>query len=215
MLFRSGITVSASGTVYGNEVYSTNDVSASGTVYGNEVYSTNDVSAGGNVYGANFATTGSGGNITGANVILATTISATGNVVPITSASTGNILGVFNGCLIEVNPTTKKPKWQNFYSQTNVAQGAIDAYVIDDPNQLYLVKSTNTALGNSAVGTSFGIVYAAGNTTNGLSGVYLDLGAANATGQLLVLSTSQFVDNIPATTNEDFVVKVKSAKSIA
>lgn len=142
-------------------------------------------------------------------------LSATGNVVPVTSSATGNILGVFNGCLIEVNPTTKKPKWQNYYSQVNVAQGAIDAYVIDDPNQLYLVKSTNTALGNSAVGTSYGIVYAAGNTANGLSGSYLDLGAANATGQLLILSTSQFVDNVPATTNEDFVVKVKSSKSIA
>ena len=142
-------------------------------------------------------------------------LTATGYVYPITANSTGNILGVFNGCLIEVNPTTKKPKWQNYYSQVNVSQGNIDAYVIDDPNQLYLVKSTNTALGNSAVGTSFGIVYAAGNTTNGLSGSYLDLGAANATGQLLVLSTSQFVDNVPATTNEDFVVKVKSSKSIA
>ena len=142
------------------------------------------------------------------------TLSATGNVIPVTSSATGNILGVFNGCLIEVNPSTKKPKWQNYYSQTNAAQGAIDAYVIDDPNQLYLVKSTSTALGNSAVGNAYGIAYVAGNTNNGLSGSYLDLSAVNATSQLLVLSTSQFIDNVPATTNEDFVVKVKSAKSI-
>jgi hypothetical protein len=143
------------------------------------------------------------------------TIGATGYLNPVQSSSTGSILGVFNGCLIEVNPTTKKPKWQNFYTQTNVAQGNIDAYVIDDPNQLYLVKSTNTALGQTAVGTSFGIVYAAGSSTTGLSGSYLDLGASSATGQLLVISTSQFIDNVPATTNEDFVVKVKSSKSIA
>jgi hypothetical protein len=143
------------------------------------------------------------------------TIGATGYLNPVQSSSTGSILGVFNGCLIEVNPTTKKPKWQNFYTQTNVSQGNIDAYVIDDPNQLYLVKSTNTALGQTAVGTSFGIVYAAGSSTTGLSGSYLDLGASSATGQLLVISTSQFIDNVPATTNEDFVVKVKSSKSIA
>jgi hypothetical protein len=143
------------------------------------------------------------------------TIGATGYLNPVQSSSTGNILGVFNGCLIEVNPTTKKPKWQNYYTQTNVSQGNIDAYVIDDPNQLYLVKSTNTALGQTAVGTSFGIVYAAGSSTTGLSGSYLDLGASSATGQLLVISTSQFIDNVPATTNEDFVVKVKSSKSIA
>jgi hypothetical protein len=143
------------------------------------------------------------------------TVGATGYLLPATANSVANLIGVFNGCLIEVNPTTKKPKWQNYYSQVNVSQGNIDAYVIDDPNQLYLVKSTNTALGQTAVGTSFGIVYAAGNTNNGLSGTYLDLGASSATGQLLVISTSQFVDNVPATTNEDFVVKVKSSKSIA
>jgi hypothetical protein len=143
------------------------------------------------------------------------TIGATGYLNPVQSSSTGNILGVFNGCLIEVNPTTKKPKWQNFYTQTNVAQGNIDAYVIDDPNQLYLVKSTGTALGQTAVGTAFGIVYAAGSSTTGLSGTYLSLGTASSTGQLLVLSTSQFIDNIPATTNEDFVVKIHTAQSIA
>jgi hypothetical protein len=142
-------------------------------------------------------------------------LSATGNVVPITSASTGNILGVFNGCLIEVNPTTKKPKWQNYYTQTNVSQGTIDGYVIDDPNQLYLVKSTGTALGNSAVGNLYNIVYVAGSSTNGLSGSYIDLASAASTSQLLVISPSTFVDNTPASTNEDFVVKVKSTVSIS
>ena len=143
------------------------------------------------------------------------TIGATGYLNPVQSSSTGSILGVFNGCLIEVNPTTKKPKWQNFYTQTNVSQGNIDAYVIDDPNQLYLVKSTGTALGNSAVGNLYNIKYVAGSSTNGLSGSYIDLSSAASTSQLLVISPSAFVDNIPATTNEDFVVKVKSTVSIS
>jgi len=102
------------------------------------------------------------------------------------------------------------------YSQTNVTQGNIDAYVIDDPNQLYLVKSTGTALGNSAVGSQFTIIYNAGSTINGLSGTYLnEASQSQSTGQLLVQSVSFAVDNIPATTNEDFVVKVKSSASIA
>ena len=141
-------------------------------------------------------------------------LTSTGNLTAATASSTG-ILGVFNGCLIEVNPTTKKPKWQNFYTQTNVSQGNIDGYVIDDPNQLYLVKSTGTALGNSAVGNLYNIKYVAGSSTNGLSGSYIDLSSAASTSQLLVISPSQFVDNIPATTNEDFVVKVKSSVSIS
>ena len=122
---------------------------------------------------------------------------------------------MFNGCLINVNPTTKKPKWQNYYTQTNVSQGTIDGYVIDDPNQLYLVKSTGTALGNSAVGNLYNIVYVAGSSTNGLSGSYINLGSAASTSQLLVISPSAFVDNTPASTNEDFVVKVKSTVSIS
>ena len=144
------------------------------------------------------------------------TVSSTGVLNPVQSSATGSILGVFNGVLIEYNPSTKKPKWQNYYSQTNVTQGNIDAYVIDDPNQLYLVKSTGTALGKSAVGSQFTIIYNAGSTINGLSGTYLNEGSqSQSTGQLLVQSVSFAVDNIPATTNEDFVVKVKSSASIA
>jgi len=34
-------------------------------------------------------------------------LTATGTVVPVTSSATGSVLGVFNGCLIEVNPNYK------------------------------------------------------------------------------------------------------------
>ena len=53
-----------------------------------------------------------------------------------TATSTKNI-GIFNGVFISKDPSTGKPKWSNFYSQTNVATGeTIEAYVYDDPNQL-------------------------------------------------------------------------------
>ena len=144
-------------------------------------------------------------------------LTATGTVVPVTSSSTGSVLGVFNGCLIEVNPNNRnKPTWQNYYTQTDISQGNIQAYVIDDPNQLYLVKSTNTGtygVGVSAVGIAFDIVYAAGSTVTGISGDYLDLNATTS-GQLLVLNVSQFIGNEVGQSNEDFVVKIKSGQSI-
>ena len=141
-------------------------------------------------------------------------LTATGTVVPVTSSATGSVLGVFNGCLIEVNPNNRnKPTWQNYYTQTDISQGNIQAYVVDDPNQLYLVKSTGTALGVSAVGVSFDILYAAGSSVNGISSDLLDL-ASSTSGQLLVLSPSQFIGNEVGSASEDFIVKIKSGQSI-
>ena len=67
-------------------------------------------------------------------------LNATGGVIVVDTSALSSVLGVFNGCLIESDPSTKKPKWSNFYTQTNITQGEIQAYVITDPNQLYLVK---------------------------------------------------------------------------
>ena len=145
-----------------------------------------------------------------------TALTATGTVVAVTSSATGQILGVFNGCLIEVSPNNRnKPTWQNYYSQTDVSQGNIYAYVVDDPNQVYLVKSTGTALGVSAVGNAFDILYAAGSTVNGISAVALDLAASNSsTGQCLVISPSTFIGNEVNSTNEDYVVRINKGQQL-
>ena len=143
-----------------------------------------------------------------------TALTATGTVVAVTSSATGQVLGVFNGCLIEVSPNNRnKPTWQNYYSQTDVAQGNIYAYVVDDPNQTYLVKSTGTALGVSAVGNVYAIKYAAGSSVNGISKTAIDL-AVTSTSQLIVLSPSQFIGNEVAVASEDFVVKLNKTNSL-
>ena len=143
-------------------------------------------------------------------------LNVTGGVIVVDTSALTSIFGVFNGCLVESDPSTKKPKWSNFYRQTNITQGEIQAYVLNDPNQLYLVKSTGTALGTTAVGTSFDQVYAAGNTNNGISGAYIDLGtsATSANGQLTVVNTSPFIGNEEAATNEDFIVKLSPGQQL-
>ena len=98
--------VSALGNVVSNNALNGNSLSLSGnvtsalnvtgTVTANNINSVNNISATGNVYGANFAITGSGGNITGANVIASTTLTATGNVYGGNIVSAGKVSALGN-----------------------------------------------------------------------------------------------------------------------
>ncbi len=143
-------------------------------------------------------------------------LNVTGGVIVVDTSALTSIFGVFNGCLVESDPSTKKPKWSNFYSQTNITQGEIQAYVINDPNQLYLVKSTGTALGTTAVGVTFKQAYVAGSTNNGISGAYLDLGtsAAASGGQVTVVNLSPFIGNEETATNEDYIVRLSQGTQL-
>ena len=136
-----------------------------------------------------------------------------GYVVPVQSSATGSILGVFNGCLIESDPSTGKPKWNNNYTQTNITEGKIKAYVIDDPDQLYLVKSTGTATGITSVGTAFDAIYAAGDSNNGISGVKLDL-ASSTNGQMLIVGLDSDPTNEVAVASENFIVKIAKGQQL-
>jgi hypothetical protein len=51
-------------------------------------------------------------------------------------------LGVFWGAFISKDPSTGKPKYTNYYTQTNVATGeTIEAFVYDDPYARFLVQA--------------------------------------------------------------------------
>jgi len=136
-----------------------------------------------------------------------------GYVVPVQSSATGSILGVFNGCLIESDPSTGKPTFRNNYTQTNVTEGKIKAFIIDDPDQLYLVKSTGTATGITSVGTAFDAIYAAGDSANGISGVKLDL-ASSTNGQMLIVGLDSDPDNEVAAASENFIVKIAKGQQL-
>jgi hypothetical protein len=114
-----GVTLSASGNVNGANITTAGSVSATGNLIGSNITTVGLISATGNITSAaNIAGGnvivggGSGGNLTGANVISATTLSASANVIGgnITTAglisATGNITGgnVLGGA--NVNATT-------------------------------------------------------------------------------------------------------------
>lgn len=101
----------------------------------------------------------------------------------VTGMSSGLVRGIFQGCEY-YQPTVGRQVWSNYFPGTVTGStGDIRAYVIDDPEQLFLVQcSTNAALISSQIGLNVaftGAQSSAGNTLSGLSNVTL---AATTTG---------------------------------
>ena len=105
-------------------------------------------------------------------------------------------LGVFWGTFISKDPSTGKPKFSNFYTQTNVDAGeTIDAFVYDDPYARFEIQSTADTE-RSDVGMNGDISYAAGSTINGVSKVELDdTSFVTTTAQLRLIGFSRDIEN--------------------
>tara|TARA_Y100000593_G_scaffold59706_1_gene110709 strand:+ start:88 stop:672 length:585 start_codon:yes stop_codon:yes gene_type:complete len=126
------------------------------------------------------------------------------------AVSNEDAIGVFNGCFIESDPSTGKPKFSNFYSQTNITQGAIKAFVFDNPYQRFLIQGDSaTAAAQTDVGkVADTIATHSGSTTTGISGVELDVSdLATSDGQLRVTGfTGDPSNNELSTTHTNYVV---------
>jgi hypothetical protein len=101
------------------------------------------------------------------------TLSTNGTATKVTTTATATTIGVFLGCTY-VDPNTSQPVFKQFYpGAINVA--GIEAYVQDDPDQLYkvaVVTGQNTTIGfltQAAVGKNTSLVQNSGSTTNGNS----------------------------------------------
>ena len=94
-------------------------------------------------------------------------------------------LGVFNGCYY-VDPTTGKPTWKNFYpGSVNLPSGTIQADVIDDPSQLFVIQADEDVV-QADMGLNADIAYSAGSNTTGQSASELDSSTiANTAGRVL------------------------------
>ena len=96
------------------------------------------------------------------------TTSVAGYIAP-SAVNEPNNIGVFNGCFYN-DPTTQKPTWKNYYpGSINITQGKIDAFVYDNPQQLFEAQSSGT-LTQSDMGNLVDMgTYVAGSTINGHS----------------------------------------------
>ena len=127
-------------------------------------------------------------------------------------AATTLNLGVFNGCFY-IDPTTSKPTWKNYYpGAVNITTGTIDAYVYDNPQQLYEVQTSGT-LTQSDVGSLIDQgTYAAGSTINGHSVMEIGGTSGFTTAQFRIVRLSEDPSNSDTSTaNSNWVVRLNES----
>ena len=98
---------------------------------------------------------------------------AAGNVERHTANTSNAVVGVFNGCFYN-DPTTQKPTWKNYYpGGVTPTQGGITAFVVDDPDAVFLVDSDGT-FSAADLFKNYSVTTDGGVTQTGNSQVQLD-----------------------------------------
>ena len=98
---------------------------------------------------------------------------STGNIERHTANTSNAVVGVFNGCFYN-DPTTQKPTWKNFYpGGVTPTQGGITAFVVDDPDAVFLVDSDGT-FSAADLFKNYSVTNTTGVTQTGNSQVQLD-----------------------------------------
>ena len=103
-----------------------------------------------------------------------------GGYIESAAASSANLVGVFSHCYYVASDGT--PTFKNYYpaSTTALGSGAIEVYIYDDPNQLFVIQadgaSAQTCIGRNADTDGIG-----GSTTTGVATRELDSTSINTT----------------------------------
>jgi len=123
-------------------------------------------------------------------------IAAAGYVDIATAAAVPN-MGAFWGCFYN-DPTTLKPTFKNYYpgSITPPSSEDIEAFVYDNPNQMFEIQSDNDGASTLAdIFSNADMVNFGGSTLNGVSNSELDdstiAASSDAAAQLLIIGTSR------------------------
>lgn len=128
-----------------------------------------------------------------------------------TTVSSNGVVGVFVGCTY-TDPSTKQPRWSQYWPTGTVASDA-QAYVVDDPDALFKVVTVSSGTtvafyGQTLVGSNVALVQNTGNTNTGDSAVAIDGTSTAATASLPI----RVVQAVPDTANAsgdfcEFIVK--------
>ena len=120
---------------------------------------------------------------------------AASGTAAVAAAGTTHNLGSLNG-VFYTDATTSKPTFQNYLQGSNTASDIV-AFITDDPNQIYEVRSNNSgASAQTDVGNTAEISYSAGASPNYVSRTTLDDSTlATATQQLKIVGVSRDPDN--------------------
>ena len=124
------------------------------------------------------------------------TVAAAGYIDIATAGAAPNT-GAFWGCFY-TDPTTLKPTFKNYYpgSITPPSSKDIEAFVYDNPNQMFEIQSDNDGASTLAdVFSNADMVNFGGSTLNGVSNTELDdstiAASSDAAAQLLIIGVSR------------------------
>ena len=123
-------------------------------------------------------------------------VAAAGYIAISTAGAVPN-MGAFWGCFY-VDPTTLKPTFKNYYpgSITPPSSQDIEAFVYDNPNQMFEIQSDNDGASTLAdIFSNADLVNFGGSTLNGVSNSELDdstiAASSDVAAQLLIIGTSR------------------------
>ena len=139
-------------------------------------------------------------------------------VIPVTGGNIerypGNtstaVVGVFNGCFY-TDPTTQKPTFSNYYPGS-VAAADITAFVVDDPDAVFLVDADAT-FARADLFQNYSLTAVSGNTKTGNSEQQLDVSESgtNATFIVQAIDISQDPDNSDTSSaNANILVRINN-----
>jgi len=120
--------------------------------------------------------------------------------------------GVFRGGFY-TDPTTSKPTFTD-YIPASLATTDAKAFVCDDPQQSFIAQQDSDSVNLVAanLNENCNLVFGAGSTTTGISGVEIDSSSKNttATHQVRLISFYDTPDNDATANNSIFVVKINN-----
>jgi ketosteroid isomerase-like protein len=133
-----------------------------------------------------------------------------GNVERYPGNTSDAVVGVFNGCFY-TDPTTQKPTYKNYYPGS-VAASDITAFVVDDPDAVFLVDADAT-FARADLFQNYSLTTVSGNTKTGISLQQLDVSVSGTDTTYVVqaIDISQDPDNSDVSSaNANILVRINN-----
>ena len=133
--------------------------------------------------------------------------------VEVATASTA-FCGVFRGCFY-TDPTTSKPTWRPYFP-ASLSPGDAVGFIVDDPMQTFIAQQDSVVSNIVAanLNENANLIFNAGNTTTGVSGVEIDSSTADTTATLQVRLIDFY--NVPSNNttanNSILVVRINNSQ---
>jgi hypothetical protein len=133
-----------------------------------------------------------------------------GNIERHAAGTSTAVVGVFNG-VTYTDPTTRKPVFANYYPG-NISSADITAFVIDDPDTVFLMNANGT-FARSDIFQNYEVTDVTGNTDTGISKVELNVAnsGTNASYMVRAIDISQDPSNSDvASADANVLVKINN-----